>query len=75
VCEVNAALVRKLSAAGAGLLIGTDAGIPAVVCGASVHEEMQAFVDVGLSPYQAVRAATYDAADPVEYEQHRRLQG
>jgi imidazolonepropionase-like amidohydrolase len=62
VIDVNAALVCGLSDAGAGLLIGTDAGLPGVVHGAAVHEELTAFVDAGLSPYRALRAATSDAA-------------
>ena len=63
VIDVNAAVVRALSEAGAGLLVGTDAGCPGIVYGASVHEELKAFVDAGLSPYRALRAATRDAAD------------
>jgi imidazolonepropionase-like amidohydrolase len=63
VIDVNAAVVRGLSEAGAGLLVGTDAGCPGIVHGATVHEELKAFVDAGLTPYRALRAATRDAAD------------
>lgn len=47
---------------GAPLLVGTDQGNPYVVAGFSLHEELSAFVDAGLTPYQALRAATADAA-------------
>jgi hypothetical protein len=62
VCELNLAVVKALSDAGAGLLTGTDAGVPTIVFGASLHEELQAFVEAGLSPYQALQASTADAA-------------
>jgi hypothetical protein len=58
VAEFNAAVLRGLSAAGAGILIGTDAVVPGIVFGASVHEELRAFVDAGLSPFETLRAAT-----------------
>jgi hypothetical protein len=56
--EFNAAVLRGLHAAGAGILVGTDAGIPGMVHGATVHEELRAFVDAGLRPFEALRAAT-----------------
>lgn len=56
--EFNAAVLRGLHEAGAGILVGTDAGIPGMVYGPSVHEELSAFVDAGLSPFEALRAAT-----------------
>jgi imidazolonepropionase-like amidohydrolase len=62
VCALNLAVVKALSDAGAGLLAGTDAGLPTIVFGASLHEELQTLVDAGLSPYQALRASTADAA-------------
>jgi imidazolonepropionase-like amidohydrolase len=55
-------LLKMLSDAGAGLLIGTDNPIPAYVPGFTVIDEMQHFVNAGLSPYQAIKAATVDAA-------------
>lgn len=54
--------VRALSAAGAHLLAGTDAGIDIVAPGTSLHDELAEFVAAGLTPYQALRAATVDAA-------------
>jgi imidazolonepropionase-like amidohydrolase len=56
--EFNAAVLRGLHEAGAGVLVGTDAGIPGMVYGATAHEELRAFVNAGLSPFDALRAAT-----------------
>lgn len=55
-------LVKALHAAGAGLLVGTDSPHPFVMPGYAVHEELGNFVSAGLSPYEALRAATADAA-------------
>lgn len=54
--------VQALHEGGAGLLLGTDAGNPWVVAGASLHEELALLVQAGLSPYQALRAGTSEAA-------------
>jgi imidazolonepropionase-like amidohydrolase len=54
--------VAELSRSGARLLAGTDAGID-VVAPAAIHEELREFVAAGLTPYQALRAATIDAAE------------
>jgi hypothetical protein len=56
-------VVRELAASGAPLLAGTDTPNPYVVPGASLHQELAWFTAAGLSPYQALRAATIDAAD------------
>ncbi|HSR50251.1 MAG TPA: amidohydrolase family protein [Acidobacteriota bacterium] len=40
----------------------TDAGFIAVIPGFSIHEELGLFVEAGLTPYQALRAATFKAA-------------
>jgi imidazolonepropionase-like amidohydrolase len=49
---------------GAKLLAGSDAMMPGLVAGFSLHGELQEFVDVGLTPYQALRTAT---VNPAEY--------
>lgn len=54
--------VKMLSDAGAGLLVGTDSMIPYLVPGYTTIDEMQHFVRAGLSPYQALRAGTSEAA-------------
>jgi imidazolonepropionase-like amidohydrolase len=63
VCAINSRLTRALSDAGARLLLGTDAGVPGLLPGASLHEELAAFVEAGLTPFQALRAGTADAAE------------
>jgi imidazolonepropionase-like amidohydrolase len=55
-------VIRALHGAGAGLLAGTDAFKPNVVPGFSLHEELGYFVQAGLTPYEALRAATSDPA-------------
>jgi imidazolonepropionase-like amidohydrolase len=55
--------VRALHQAGAKLLVGTDSGNPFIIAGEAVHEELALLVDAGLSPYEALKAATRDAAE------------
>jgi hypothetical protein len=56
------ALVRALDAADAGLLVGTGSGTPGVVPGYSVLDEIELFVEAGVTPWRALRAATSGAA-------------
>lgn len=56
-------LVKLLHDGGARLLVGTDTPNAFVVPGFSVVEELQNFVESGLTPYQAIKAATKDAAE------------
>lgn len=51
---VTAALVQ----AGVPVLAGTDAGNPGTQYGASMHRELKALVEAGLTPAQALAAAT-----------------
>jgi imidazolonepropionase-like amidohydrolase len=51
-------VVKALAAAGATIFAGTDAPNPFVVPGFSLHEELGLLVGAGLTPYQALRAAT-----------------
>ncbi|WP_300540603.1 amidohydrolase family protein [Maricaulis sp.] len=52
-----------LHAAGVRLVVGTDAGIMATPHGVSVLREMELLVRAGLTPHEALRAATVNAAD------------
>lgn len=54
--------VRELAKAGVPLLTGTDAPAPGATYGASVHGEMELLVRDGLTPTQALAAATSVAA-------------
>lgn len=55
-------VVRTLHAEGAPLLAGTDSPNPFVVPGTSLHDELANLVRAGVSPYQALRCATSEAA-------------
>jgi hypothetical protein len=55
-------LTRRLADAGVTLGLGTDAGNNLVFPGSSTHDELDELVKAGLSPYQALRAGTADAA-------------
>jgi amidohydrolase family protein len=56
-------LVRQLEDGGVTILAGTDAGGPPFVFpGGSLIDELRELVSAGLTPYQALRAATIDAA-------------
>jgi imidazolonepropionase-like amidohydrolase len=53
-----ASAVPALLAAGVDVLVGTDAGAPGTAHGASVHRELELLVRAGMSPWQALAAAT-----------------
>ena len=61
--RVRKHLVKSLYEGGVRLLVGTDTPNPFVIPGFSVYEELQNFVDAGLTPYQALKAGTRDAAE------------
>jgi imidazolonepropionase-like amidohydrolase len=58
VIALNDKLVRAFAAAGLPVLAGTDSLVPGVVAGAALHDELVALVAAGLTPYQALDAAT-----------------
>ena len=60
--------VAALRDAKAGILLGTDTGNPYVVAGFSLHEELALLVDAGLTPFEALRAGTAEAARCMEAE-------
>jgi tetratricopeptide (TPR) repeat protein len=55
-------LVKALADGGVPLLSGTDSTDIGPVAGFSVHDELQEFVNDGLTPYQALQTATANAA-------------
>jgi len=61
--ETMLRMVKALHGVGTRLIVGTDTPNPFVVPGFSVHEELQNFVDAGLTPYEAIKAGTRDAAE------------
>lgn len=64
--EITKILTKALSDAGAKLLLGTDTPNPFLVPGYSIYEEIKALGDAGLSPYQALRMGTWNAAKFVD---------
>jgi len=56
-------LVKGFRDAGVRMLAGTDTPIPSVVPGFSLHDELADLVDAGLTPYEALRTATAEAAE------------
>jgi len=55
-------IVRALHERGAHLLVGTDTPKPTVLPGFSLSAELRSFVRAGLTSYEALRAASSDAA-------------
>jgi imidazolonepropionase-like amidohydrolase len=55
--------IRILHQAGVTILAGSDAGNMGTIHGYSLHREMIKLVEAGLSPWEALAAATIDAAD------------
>ncbi|MEE8585244.1 MAG: amidohydrolase family protein [Acidobacteriota bacterium] len=55
--------LKDLHEAGARLLIGTDGGFPAVFPGYSMHDELRIYVEAGLTPLEALRIASWNAAE------------
>lgn len=60
--------VRALHEGGAKILLGTDTPNQYIVPGFSAHEELRNLVDVGFTPYEAIRAGTRDAAEFLKAE-------
>ena len=61
-------MLRALHDAGIPLVLGTDAGTGTmgIVPGFSIHDELRALLDSGLSPYDALRTGTVEASRVVE---------
>jgi imidazolonepropionase-like amidohydrolase/ABC-type multidrug transport system permease subunit len=65
------ASVGRLHQAGVRLLAGTDAGNPGTTHGASLHHELELLVRGGLSPAEALAAATGKTADCFDIDRGR----
>jgi len=55
-------MLLALNESGALLMSGTDAPVPVMVPGFSLHDELEMMVDVGLSPYDTLKTSTYNPA-------------
>lgn len=60
--------LAKLSAAGANIVLGADTGVEDHLFGLAEHLELQAMVDAGMTPAQALVAATSRAAEYLELD-------
>src|SRR6478736_5395192 len=57
-CEGTKQALRQLHDAGVPILAGTDAPGAGTTYGASLHWELEHFVDLGLTPAEALASAT-----------------
>lgn len=60
--DIRRRLIKALQEAGAGLLLGSDAPQVFQVPGFSLQREIELMVASGLTPYEALRAGTYNVA-------------
>ncbi|HYC92540.1 MAG TPA: CIA30 family protein [Thermoanaerobaculia bacterium] len=67
------ATVRALAAAGVPLLAGSDAPNPGTVHGAALHRELELLVSAGLTPLQALAAATSAPAKAFRLDDRGRI--
>jgi Amidohydrolase family len=70
--ERSLAVVREMNLAGVKILAGTDSAAPNVFPGFSLHESLADLVRAGLTPMQAIQAATLR---PAEFLGRETLQG
>jgi imidazolonepropionase-like amidohydrolase len=61
--------VKKLKDAGVLLAAGTDAPYPGVFQGEALHHELDLLVEAGMTPLEAIRIATYNAAKIMKAEE------
>jgi imidazolonepropionase-like amidohydrolase len=61
--EASLRIVGKMNAAGVPIMAGTDTTAPFVFPGSSLHEELALLVQAGLTPMQALQAATKRPAE------------
>ncbi|MGV9304092.1 amidohydrolase family protein [Nonomuraea sp. NPDC003727] len=61
-------VVGEMRRAGVGILAGTDSNQPYVFPGFGLHDELGLLVEAGLTPMQALRSATADAARHLGWE-------
>ncbi len=62
------AFVRRLAESGGMVVAGTDVPTGAIAPGAGLHQEMERLVALGLTPRQALSAATGNAARALGYQ-------
>lgn len=65
-------IVGEMNTAGVGIMAGTDTAAPNVIPGFSLHEDLAYLVEAGLTPMQALEAAT---RAPAEFLGQLKVQG
>jgi hypothetical protein len=63
--DTGTAMVRTMQRAGVALMAGTDVGLPYLFPGFSLHDELALLVEAGLTPLEALQAATRNTAQAV----------
>lgn len=53
-------ILKRLHKAGVNIVAGTDAGVLYTPAGFSIHEELGFYTQAGMTPYEALRTATYN---------------
>lgn len=61
--ELLLKLIKGFRDAGVKMMAGTDTPVPVMVPGYSLHDELEEMVAAGLTPYEALRAATANTAE------------
>jgi imidazolonepropionase-like amidohydrolase len=61
--EKSIGIVGQMQKSGVKLIAGTDSAAPFVFPGSSLHEELALLVQAGLTPMQALQAATRQPAE------------
>jgi imidazolonepropionase-like amidohydrolase len=59
----RSAIAKAISDSGGRILVGSDSPDLLMIYGLTFHRELEALVQAGLSPYQALRAGTRNAAE------------
>lgn len=72
--EASERALRQLKAEAVPILAGTDAPNPGTTYGASLHRELELFVEAGLSPLEALRSATSIPAEKFNLTDRGRIQ-
>jgi imidazolonepropionase-like amidohydrolase len=67
--QASLRIVGKMSTAGVPIMAGTDTTAPFVFPGSSLHEELALLVQAGLTPMQALQAATRLPAEFLDKQQ------
>src|SRR5262249_38163155 len=73
-CDGTVNAIKQLRAAGVPILAGTDSPVPGQTYGASLHGELSLLVSSGLTPLEALRAATAAPAHAFRLEDRGKIE-